>query len=126
MALLIREIHASHTQTQKRGKWKEGDTNLFLLIRLVKSTSSVVCFLAYCRICDGTGYVVYTADLVQKLIDNGKQLLAVKFIFEFGLTDKFQPVPLLKDHLLECKKITKDICKDGKNSIKAQVILQTP
>lgn len=67
--------------------------------------------------------VLFTADLIQKLIDNGKHFLAVKFIFQFGLMDKFQPVPLLKAHLKESKMFTKEVCKDGKNSIKAQVIL---
>ncbi|KAF2303780.1 hypothetical protein GH714_023395 [Hevea brasiliensis] len=71
-------------------------------------------------LCRSIGLGDKTTDLVQKLIDNGKQLLAVKFIFEFGLTDKFKPVPLLEDHLQECKEFTNKICKDGKNSIKAQ------
>eukprot|EP00257_Ricinus_communis_P021326 XP_015580790.1 FRIGIDA-like protein 1 isoform X2 [Ricinus communis] len=57
-------------------------------------------------------------DLVQKLIDSGKQLLAVKFIFEFGLTDKFQPAPLLRDHLKESKEFTDKVCKEEKNSVK--------
>lgn len=61
-----------------------------------------------------------TADLIQKLIDSGKQFLAVKFIFEFGLVDKFQPVPLLKAHLKESKRLTKKVCQDGKNSINQQ------
>ncbi|KAJ6686587.1 FRIGIDA-LIKE PROTEIN 3-RELATED [Salix purpurea] len=61
-----------------------------------------------------------TADLIQKLIDSGKLFLAVKFIFEFGLVDKFQPVPLLKAHLKESKKFTNKICQDGKNSINQQ------
>ncbi|KAF9688086.1 hypothetical protein SADUNF_Sadunf02G0160600 [Salix dunnii] len=64
-----------------------------------------------------------TADLIQKLINSGKLFLAVKFIFEFGLVDKFQPVPLLKAHLKESKTFTKKICQDGKNSINQQVVL---
>ena len=64
-----------------------------------------------------------TADLIQKLIDSGKQFLAVKFIFEFGMVDKFQPVPLLKAHLKESKRLTKKVCQDGKNSINQQVVL---
>ncbi|KAJ7009177.1 hypothetical protein NC653_007724 [Populus alba x Populus x berolinensis] len=63
-----------------------------------------------------------TADLIQKLIDSGKQFWAVKFIFEFGLVDKFQPVPLLKAHLKESKRLTKKVCQDGKNSINQQLL----
>ncbi|CAK7348286.1 unnamed protein product [Dovyalis caffra] len=58
-----------------------------------------------------------TSDLIQKLIDSGKRFLAVKFIFEFGLVDKFQPVPLLKAHLQESNKFTKKVCRDGKSPI---------
>lgn len=59
-------------------------------------------------------------DLIQKLLDSGKQLLALKFVFEFALAEKFPPVPLLEDYLKETKKLAKQICKDGKNSLKSQ------
>lgn len=62
------------------------------------------------------------ADLVQKLVSKGKQLLAIKFSFEFELTDKFPPVPLLKDYVKESKKIAKKVCKEGRNSLKSLVI----
>ncbi|CAN1135884.1 FRIGIDA-like protein 2 [Linum perenne] len=71
-------------------------------------------------LCRDIGLGENIAVLVQKLIESGKQLLAVKFIFEFGLTDKFQAVPLLKEFLNECKKSTSQACKDGKSSIKTQ------
>lgn len=63
------------------------------------------------------------ADLIPKLLSRGKQLLAVKFVFEFQLTDKFPPVPLLKAYLKESKKVAKKVCREGKNSLKALVIL---
>lgn len=58
-------------------------------------------------------------DLVHKLVSKGKQLLAIKFSFEFELTDKFPPVPLLKDYVKESKNIAKKVCKEGRNSLKS-------
>ncbi|CAI0379054.1 unnamed protein product [Linum tenue] len=65
-------------------------------------------------LCRDIGLGEKTAVIVQKLIDGGKQPLAVKFIFEFGLTDKFEAVPLLKAYLTECRKSTDQACNDGK------------
>ncbi|KAE8654196.1 wall-associated receptor kinase-like 22-like [Hibiscus syriacus] len=62
----------------------------------------------------GLGEKVY--DLIQKLVDNGKQHLAVRFIFDFGLAEKFPPVPLLDNYLKETKKFAEQVCIDGKNS----------
>lgn len=62
------------------------------------------------------------ADLINKLLSQGKQLLAVKFVFEFQLTDKFPPVPLLKEYLKVSKKLAKKVCREGKNSLKSLVI----
>ncbi|KAM1873489.1 hypothetical protein ACFX13_007317 [Malus domestica] len=52
-------------------------------------------------------------DLIQKLVSKGKHLLAVKFISEFGLTNKFPPVPILKSYIKESKSLAKKVCKDG-------------
>ncbi|XP_022734673.1 FRIGIDA-like protein 1 [Durio zibethinus] len=59
-------------------------------------------------------------DLIKKLLDSGKQLLAVKFVFEFGLAEKYPPVPLLEDYLKETQKLAKQVCKDGKNHLRSQ------
>ncbi|KAL4618787.1 hypothetical protein ACB092_06G035100 [Castanea dentata] len=59
------------------------------------------------------------ADLIQKLVSKGKQLLAVKFIFEFELTEKFPPVPLLKAHLEDAKKAARKVVNDGNHSRKS-------
>ncbi|KAL3508408.1 hypothetical protein ACH5RR_027809 [Cinchona calisaya] len=56
------------------------------------------------------------SDIIQKLIGKGKQLLAVKFIFQFELTDKFPPVPLLKAYVLDSKKLAQNVRKNGKSS----------
>ncbi|XP_057485156.1 truncated FRIGIDA-like protein 1 [Actinidia eriantha] len=60
------------------------------------------------------------SDVILKLISKGKQLLAVRFIFEFELTDKFPPVPLLKEYVMESKKFGKNDCKGGKSSLGLQ------
>ncbi|KAK6947030.1 Frigida-like, partial [Dillenia turbinata] len=59
------------------------------------------------------------ADLVQKLINNGKQLVAVKFVYEFGLAEKFQVVTLLKEYVKEAKKLAQKIRKEKKSSLQA-------
>ncbi|KAL7130848.1 hypothetical protein ABFS83_13G160000 [Erythranthe nasuta] len=66
-----------------------------------------------CRI---LGLESKVSDIVQKLISKDKQLLALKFIFEFGLTNEFPPVPLLKDYVMYSKRIAQKIRKSGKNS----------
>ncbi|KAL3851150.1 hypothetical protein ACJIZ3_013032 [Penstemon smallii] len=55
-------------------------------------------------------------DVIQRLIIKGRQLLALKFIFEFELTDEFPPVPLLKDYVMDTKKIAQKVRKGGKSS----------
>lgn len=64
----------------------------------------------------------FFADLIQKLISKGKQLLAIKFVFEFMLTEKFPPVPLLKAYLKDVKNLAKKVRKDGNESRMALVI----
>lgn len=59
-------------------------------------------------------------NLIQKLIGEGKQLLAAKFTLEFHMTDKFPPVPLLKAYVLEAKKIAQKVRKQGNNSLQSQ------
>ncbi|KAB2606070.1 FRIGIDA-like protein 2 [Pyrus ussuriensis x Pyrus communis] len=68
------------------------------------------------ELCRKIGLGDKLADLIQKLVSKGKHLLAVKFISEFGLTDKFPPVPILKSYVKESKKLAKKVCKDGNNS----------
>ncbi|KAE8725459.1 hypothetical protein F3Y22_tig00008706pilonHSYRG00031 [Hibiscus syriacus] len=65
----------------------------------------------------GLGEKVY--DLFQKLVDNGKQHLAVRFIFEFGLAESFPPVLLLDSYLKGTKKLAEQVCIDGKNSYRS-------
>ncbi|CAL5341637.1 unnamed protein product [Camellia sinensis] len=72
------------------------------------------------ELCRVLGFGDKISDLIIKLISKGKQLLAVKFIFEFDLADKFPPVPLLKEHVKESKKLAQKVFKGGKNSFQSQ------
>ncbi|MFQ6650433.1 hypothetical protein Gotur_023481 [Gossypium turneri] len=71
-------------------------------------------------LCRSIGLGEKVHDLIQKLLDSGKQLLAVRFIFEFGLAEKFSPVPLLEEYLNETKKLAQQVCQNGKNTLKSQ------
>ncbi|KAH7301715.1 hypothetical protein KP509_23G038800 [Ceratopteris richardii] len=59
-------------------------------------------------------------DLIEELIKDGKQLEAITFATEFGLLERFQPVPLLKAYLKEAKKAFQNTLKAGNNSTAAQ------
>lgn len=61
------------------------------------------------------------ADVIQKLISEGKELLAVRFIFGLGMTEKFPSVPLLKTYLSNLTELTVKACNDGNNSPQLQV-----
>uniref|UniRef100_A0A7N0U263 FRIGIDA-like protein n=1 Tax=Kalanchoe fedtschenkoi TaxID=63787 RepID=A0A7N0U263_KALFE len=58
-------------------------------------------------------------DVVQKLIEADKQLLAVKFICEFALAEKFPPVPLLKAYVNDVKQNAKNVLNKGNHSRQA-------
>ncbi|KAG8386047.1 hypothetical protein BUALT_Bualt03G0108400 [Buddleja alternifolia] len=57
--------------------------------------------------------------VIQRLIGKGKQLLALKFILEFEVTDEFPPVPLLKAYVMDSKKLAQKVRKSGKNSLQS-------
>ncbi|CAA3001538.1 truncated FRIGIDA-like protein 1 [Olea europaea var. sylvestris] len=67
-------------------------------------------------LCQALGLGNRISDVIQKLISKGKQLLALKFIFEFELTDEFPPVPLLKAYVIDSKENVQKIRKSGKSS----------
>ncbi|XP_073298950.1 FRIGIDA-like protein 1 [Primulina huaijiensis] len=79
-----------------------------------------VVMIARCRqaveLCQAIGLQSRVSDIVQKLIYKGKQLLALKFIFEFELIDEFPPVPLLKAYVLNSEKLAQKVRKSGKGS----------
>ncbi|KAE8679152.1 Kinase superfamily protein [Hibiscus syriacus] len=65
-------------------------------------------------LCRSIGLGEKIHDLIKKLLDDEKQLLAVKFIFELGLAEKFPPGPLLDVYLEDTKRhATQHIAADG-------------
>ncbi|KAF5479024.1 hypothetical protein F2P56_005535 [Juglans regia] len=68
------------------------------------------------ELCQITGLGHKVADIIHKLISREKQNLAVKFIFEFELSEKFPPVPLLKAYLNDVKKLANKVSKEGNES----------
>lgn len=61
------------------------------------------------------------AELIQKLINKGKQLDAVKYIQAFNLIDKYPPVPLLKSYLKATRKAVQEIRLKGNYSTQNMV-----
>lgn len=64
-----------------------------------------------------SNYCFYFADLVQKLVEKGKHVLAVKYVYEFDLADKIPPVPILKAGVEEAKKLAKRLSQEGKSLV---------
>ncbi|KAK1583244.1 hypothetical protein Q3G72_022132 [Acer saccharum] len=71
-------------------------------------------------LCKAVGLGDKVQDLIQKLIDSGKQLLAIKYIFEFEMTDKYPPVALLEAYVNETKKLAENLFREKKNTLGAQ------
>ncbi|PSS06047.1 FRIGIDA-like protein [Actinidia chinensis var. chinensis] len=97
-----------------------GLADCFSVEDLVDFTVVIARFHQSVELCRVLAFGDRISDLILKLISKGKQLLAVKFIFEFELTDKFPPVPLLKAYVKESKKLGKKDCKGGKSSLGLQ------
>jgi len=55
-------------------------------------------------------------DVIVKLISKGRQLETIKFIFEFGLTDKLPPVLVLSEYVESSNKLVANICEEGSYS----------
>lgn len=72
------------------------------------------------ELCRSLGLTSKMPDLVETLVNSGKQIEAVNFSFAFGLTEKFPPVPLLKEYLKDAKKASQASIKSGNNSTAAQ------
>ncbi|XP_050369125.1 FRIGIDA-like protein 4a [Argentina anserina] len=58
-------------------------------------------------------------DVIDELVKNGKEIEAIYFAFESGLTERFPPISLLKSYLKNSKKDASAIMKNGNNSVVA-------
>eukprot|EP01018_Ginkgo_biloba_P035041 Gb_33604 [translate_table: standard] len=72
------------------------------------------------ELCRSLGLAEKMPDVVETLVSGGKQIEAVNFAHAFGLTEKFPPVPLLKEYLKDAKKASQASLKSGNNSTAAQ------
>lgn len=88
----------------------------FDLNELVEYAAVIARYRQAVELCRALKFGDKISDIIQKLIGNGKHLLAVKFIFQFEMMDKFPPVPLLKTYVLDSKKLAQKVRKDGKSS----------
>ncbi|KAH9604843.1 hypothetical protein KSS87_008847 [Heliosperma pusillum] len=56
------------------------------------------------------------ADFIEELVKNGKEVEAIYFAFESGLTERFQPASLLKSFWRNYKNKSTDILTEGNNT----------
>jgi hypothetical protein len=56
------------------------------------------------------------AGVVESLVNDGKQIDAVRFIHAFQLTEIFPPVPLLKTYLKDLRRNSQNTQRKGGNS----------
>ncbi|XP_057504516.1 FRIGIDA-like protein 4a [Actinidia eriantha] len=52
-------------------------------------------------------------DIIDDLVNSGKEIEAVYFAYESGLTEQFPPVPLLRTCLKDCRRNVNNISKKG-------------
>ncbi|GFS35393.1 hypothetical protein Acr_00g0039540 [Actinidia rufa] len=58
-------------------------------------------------------------DIIDELVKSGKEIEAVYFAYESGLTEQFPPVPLLRTCLKDCRRNVNNISKKGNYSVSA-------
>ncbi|CAH8387719.1 unnamed protein product [Eruca vesicaria subsp. sativa] len=59
-------------------------------------------------------------EVIKKLLSGGKPILAVRFMYECGRTDGFEPVSVLKGYVKEVREVAERVCKEDKYSLKSQ------
>jgi len=65
---------------------------------------------------------LWSAEIIQKLVDKGKHVLAVKYVFEFNLAHKIPPVPILKAYVDESKELRRRLSREGKSKVSITLI----
>ncbi|XP_019177642.1 PREDICTED: FRIGIDA-like protein 4a [Ipomoea nil] len=65
------------------------------------------------RLTIALGFGNKIADIIDQLVKSGKELEAIYFASESGLTEQYPPVSLLKSALRTCKRNAKDTSKRG-------------
>ncbi|KAJ6740403.1 FRIGIDA-LIKE PROTEIN 3-RELATED [Salix purpurea] len=68
------------------------------------------------ELCHSLGLTHKIPDVVESLLNDGKQIDAVRFIHAFQLTEVFPPVPLLKTYLKDLRRNSQNTQRKGGNS----------
>ncbi|CAJ2639953.1 unnamed protein product [Trifolium pratense] len=68
----------------------------------------------FMKLCRDIGMTDRVPEIVQKLVDRGKHVQAVKYVFEFNLAHKIPPVPILKAGVEEAKQLSGRLSEEGK------------
>eukprot|EP01018_Ginkgo_biloba_P024170 Gb_40916 [translate_table: standard] len=71
------------------------------------------------KLCSSLGLSEKMQDIVEELVNKGREIEAVYFAHASGLFEKFPPVPLLKAYLKNSKKDTLASLKSGNDSVAA-------
>ncbi|EOA20567.1 hypothetical protein CARUB_v10000879mg [Capsella rubella] len=58
--------------------------------------------------------------LIRKLLDSGKPILAVRFMYECGMTDGFEPIPVLKSYIKDSREAALRVCTEDNYSLRSQ------
>lgn len=64
---------------------------------------------------------MFYADIIDELVKNGKEIEAVYFASESGLTERFKPIELLNSYVRNYENNVATILKNGNNSQAATV-----
>ncbi|KAK7246368.1 hypothetical protein RIF29_41235 [Crotalaria pallida] len=62
-----------------------------------------------------TGFADRVPYIIRKLVERGKHILAVNYVFEYDLADKISPVPILKAFVDESKELSKRLSEERKS-----------
>ncbi|GKV05513.1 hypothetical protein SLEP1_g17514 [Rubroshorea leprosula] len=72
-------------------------------------------------LCEVLGLVEEIPKFIQKHIENGSVLEAVKYIYSFDMVHKFPPLPLLTNHLENLRRSTRNTCWKNRKSVNAKI-----
>lgn len=71
-------------------------------------------------LCRSSAFEGKMPDLIEKLINSGKQLDAIRFVVAFNLSSKYPPAALLKAYLKQAKTNAHEVRVKGNNSFDSQ------
>ncbi|XP_058788063.1 truncated FRIGIDA-like protein 1 isoform X2 [Vicia villosa] len=91
-----------------------GIVSEFSMDELVEISTVAAVNVEFMQLCRDVGLTDRVPEIVQKLVDKGKYVLAVKYVFEFNLVDKIPPVPILKACVDASKKLAIRLSQEGR------------